>query len=142
VLILCGRVWGFDTKKPLPGAILDVWHVDIHGRYAMADGDYRNRGRLLSSETGTYEFESIHPVAYPMGDPSGPWRSPHIHFQLNYPGYKTLITELFFEGDERHEKDPLFKKALLVPIAEKNLQGHGYQLASFDFVLEPRSGEG
>ncbi len=26
VLIVAGRVWGHDTKKPLSGAVLDVWH--------------------------------------------------------------------------------------------------------------------
>src|ERR1700759_975573 len=26
--VLSGRVWAFDTKRPLPGAVLDIWHVD------------------------------------------------------------------------------------------------------------------
>lgn len=140
VVLISGRVWGFDTKKPLQGAILDIWHVDIKGNYAMANGDFKNRGRLLTSETGAYEFESIHPVAYPMGN-SGRWRSPHVHFQVSCPGYKTLITELFFEGDPRHAEDPLFNKALIVPIVTRSAHGKSYEAAVFDFVLEALGGQ-
>ncbi len=27
--VLLGRVWGYDTKRPLPGVVLDFWHVDM-----------------------------------------------------------------------------------------------------------------
>ncbi|HET6889807.1 MAG TPA: hypothetical protein VFH31_01790, partial [Pyrinomonadaceae bacterium] len=27
--ILSGRVWSFDTKRSLPGVVLDFWHVDM-----------------------------------------------------------------------------------------------------------------
>jgi catechol 1,2-dioxygenase len=134
-LVVRGRVWGHDTKRPLPGAVLDVWHVDVEGRYAMAGGDYKNRARLLTAEDGAYEFESIHPVAYPMGD--GPaYRSPHVHFRVSRPGYRTLITELFFEGDPRHDKDPLFRKELMVPVVRASAHGRAYESATFDVVLE------
>ena len=33
VLLVSGRVWGADTRKPLAGAVLDVWQADAHGRY-------------------------------------------------------------------------------------------------------------
>src|SRR5215218_1348744 len=32
--VLSGRVWAFDTKRPLPGAVLDIWHVDMKEKYS------------------------------------------------------------------------------------------------------------
>ena len=70
--ILSGRVWAYDTKRPLPGAVLDFWHVDMQEKYSNGTTDFRNRGRLISSETGQYELESIRPIPYrpnPTGAP-------------------------------------------------------------------------
>jgi hypothetical protein len=30
--ILSGRVWAYDTKRPLAGAVLDFWHVEGNQR--------------------------------------------------------------------------------------------------------------
>src|ERR1044071_2148460 len=45
--ILSGRVWAFDTKRPLPGAVLDFRHVDTNEKYSNGTNDLRNRGRLV-----------------------------------------------------------------------------------------------
>src|SRR5688572_29856934 len=79
--ILSGRVWAYDTKRPLPGAVLDLWHVDNNEKYSDGVTDFRNRGRLVSSETGLYELESIRPIPYrpnPTGAPEF-WRCAHYH---------------------------------------------------------------
>ena len=47
--VLKGRVWAFDTKRPLPGVVLDFWHVDMAEKYSDGETDFRNRGRLVSS---------------------------------------------------------------------------------------------
>lgn len=133
VMLVSGRVWGFDTKRPLPGAILDVWQVDIQGKYSAGDGDFKNRARLLTSETGYYEFETIHPVAY---QPSDFWRSPHIHYRVVREGYQTLVTELFFEGDPKQDVDPMFEKALVRPVAKKTINNQAVESVVFDIVLE------
>jgi len=135
VLVVSGRVWGFDTKRPLPGAVLDVWHVDIHGNYSAGTGDFKNRSRLITAESGYYEFETIHPVAY---QPSpGFWRSPHIHFRIARTGYKTLVTELFFDGDPKHDVDSIFNPALVRPVVKKTVNEHEVETAEFDIILEP-----
>jgi protocatechuate 3,4-dioxygenase beta subunit len=59
--VLSGRVWALDTRRPLPGAVLDFWHVDMHEKYSDGVTDLRNRGRLVSSETGYYEL-GIRPI--------------------------------------------------------------------------------
>jgi protocatechuate 3,4-dioxygenase beta subunit len=76
---------------------------------------------------GTYSFRTIMPVSYPIPDdgPAGqllaamgrhPFRPAHIHFMISAPGYRTLVTHLFFEGDEFLESDAVFgvKPSLVV----------------------------
>ncbi len=137
VLLVTGRVWAFDTKKPLPGAIIDLWHCDIHGNYANDDGDYTFRARIITSETGAYEYETIHPVVY---DDHGEFRSPHIHYRVTSPGYRTLVTQLFFEGDPAHADDRLFDASLMVPIVRRGEKGREHEAAVFDVVLAKSDG--
>ncbi len=41
---------------------MDFWHVDLQEKYSNGTTDFRNRGRLVSSEAGYYELESIRPI--------------------------------------------------------------------------------
>jgi protocatechuate 3,4-dioxygenase beta subunit len=45
-----------------------------------------------------------------------PFRPAHIHFMISAPGYRTLVTHLFFEGDQYLESDAVFgvKRSLVV----------------------------
>ncbi len=137
-VIVAGRVWGFDTKKPLPAAVLDVWHSDIKGNYSTGK-EFRNRARVITSETGSYEFEAIHPAAYAV-DGGSWWRSPHIHFKVASPGYITVVTELYFEGDKLHEQDKVFQPQLMMSVQKCSAQGGTYESVVFDVVLEPGKG--
>lgn len=137
VLIVSGRVWGFDTKRPLAGVVLEIWQVDIQGNYSAGNGDFKNRARLLTAEEGYYEFETIHPVAY-QPNPNM-WRSPHIHFIAQKPDYKHLVSEMFFHGDPRQEADPMFQASLAVPVTRREINGKMVEFAVFDIVLEAES---
>ena len=137
-LLVSGRIWGYDTKKPLPAAVIDIWHSDIKGAYSTGK-DFRNRVRLISSETGRYEIEAIHPVAYAVDNGSW-WRSPHIHFKVAYPGYVSIVTELYFEGDKLHEQDKVFQSALMMPVQKREHYDHVYEFVVFDIVLEQGTG--
>lgn len=134
VLVVTGRVWAYDTRRPLPGALLDVWQVDHEGHYSAGNGDFSHRARLITSESGAYEFETIHPVAY---EPSPDfWRSPHIHFICTSPGYQRLVSEMFFAGDDKHDRDTLFHPALMVPLRRETVRGQTVEHAVFDIVLD------
>jgi protocatechuate 3,4-dioxygenase beta subunit len=137
-LIVTGRVWGYDTKAPLPSVVIDVWHSDIQGNYSTSS-EFRNRTRLVTAEEGQYEFEAIHPVAYPV-DNGKWWRSPHIHFKVASPGYMSLITELYFEGDKLHEQDKVFQPALMMPVTKRKTGENHYEAVVFDIVLERGKG--
>ena len=139
-LVVSGRVWGFDTRKPLPGVLLDVWQVDHHGRYSAGDGDFKNRARLLTAEDGSYEFETIHPVAYQPN--ANMWRSPHIHFIAQGTGYQRLVSEMFFKGDPRQDVDWLIHPELVVPYERKEINGQQVEFAIFDIVLAAAGSNG
>ena len=87
--VLSGRVWAYDTKRPLPGVVLDFWHVDNHEKYSNGTTDFRNRGRLISSETGQYELESIRPIPYRPNPNGNFWRCAHYHLVAVCPGLST-----------------------------------------------------
>jgi protocatechuate 3,4-dioxygenase beta subunit len=136
--VLSGRVWAYDTKRPLPGAVLDFWHVDTQEKYSNGTTDFRNRGRLISSETGLYELESIRPIPYrpnPTGAPDF-WRCAHFHLVAVCPGYQPLITEIHFQGDAK-KNDPMYRAENAIAVEERSVNGKVFQTGVFDVVLEP-----
>ena len=135
--ILSGRVWAFDTKRPLPGAVLDFWHVDMQEKYSNGVSDFRNRGRLVSSESGYYELESIRPIPYrpnPTGAPDF-WRCAHYHLVAVCPGYQPLVTEIHFQNDPKRN-DPMYRVENAIVVEDKKLNGTSFQTGVFDIVLE------
>jgi len=135
--VLSGRVWAFDTKRPLAGAVLDFWHVDMSEKYSDGTTDFRNRGRLISSETGLYEPESIRPTPYrpnPAGAPEV-WRCAHFHLLAVCPGYQPLVTEIHFVGDPK-KSDPMYRIENAIAVEERTVNGKSFQTGVFDIVLE------
>ncbi len=139
-LLIRGRVWSFETKKPLPGAVLDIWQADADGRYDNDDpnrppakGVYVNRTRVLTDETGYYEFETIHPGAYKTGPDT--WRPSHIHYLVRKAGCANLITQLYFHGDRFNAKDEFIKPSLVIKLEGVKVNGTTIETGVFDVVL-------
>jgi protocatechuate 3,4-dioxygenase beta subunit len=135
--VLSGRVWAFDTKRPLAGAVLDFWHVDMQEKYSNGTTDFRNRGRLISSETGQYELEGIRPIPYrpdPTGSPDF-WRCAHFHLVAICPGYQPLVTEIHFQGDPK-KNDPMYRLENAIAVETHTVNGKSYESGVFDIVLE------
>ena len=126
VLVVRGRVWGEDTRRPLAGAVLDLWHADQAGRYDEAG--FANRARIAADETGAYEVETIHPGVY-GGRPS------HIHYRISQPGYRTLTTQLFFAGDPHLKGDSFATRSLVVELERVQVGSAAYERGTFDVVL-------
>jgi protocatechuate 3,4-dioxygenase beta subunit len=133
VLIIRGRIWGHDTKSPLPLARLDLWQTDAGGRYD--NRGYAYRARILADEQGLYEYETVHPGPYPLG--RGAKRPGHIHYRVTHPGYETLVTQLYFRGDAHQKTDPFIKDSLIIGLTEKQAPGGAYEEGIFDIVLSP-----
>lgn len=110
------------TGKPVAGADVDVWQSSPVGLYENQDdtqADMNLRGKFATDARGRISFRSVKPAGYPVptDGPVGdllraqkrhPYRPAHIHFLGFKPGYKTLITQVFVDGDERLESDAVF----------------------------------
>jgi len=99
-MIISGRVLNLDCTEFIPNATIDVWHANNAGNY---DNDgYNLRGVTTSNDQGFYIFETIKPGKYLNGNA---FRPSHIHFKITAPGFETLTTQLYFEGDPDLESD-------------------------------------
>ena len=144
-----GTVRGLDGA-PVPQAHIEVWQADAEGLYDVQRADCdgaQARGVLQADAQGRYRFTSILAEAYPIPDdgPVGdmlkatrrhPWRPAHLHFLIKAPGYETLITHVFRNGDQYLDSDAVFgvRESL---IADWLPQADGRYLVEFDFVLNP-----
>lgn len=93
-LIISGRVYNLECTQAIPNAIIDIWHANAAGQYD--NQGYNLRGKTTSNEQGFYMFQSILPGKYLNGNK---FRPAHIHFKITAPGFDTLTTQLYFEGD-------------------------------------------
>jgi catechol 1,2-dioxygenase len=142
VLLVGGRIWGIDTRKPLSNARLDIWQANAKGRYDNDDPRnppkkdvFINRARLVTDETGAYEYETVHPGPYQIGPTA--WRPSHIHYLIAAPGYKPLVTQLFFKGDRHNKTDEFIKDSLIIEVSTRKVGDATIEVGTFDVVLEP-----
>jgi len=103
-----GRVLGTDGT-PTSGATVEIWQCDAHGRYLHPadtgkrprDSAFQGYGRITSGADGAYRFRTIRPIAYPG-------RTPHIHFAVNTPSGRQLITQMYVAGEPLNQSDGLY----------------------------------
>jgi hydroxyquinol 1,2-dioxygenase len=158
-LYISGTVRGLDGT-PVPGAVLDVWQADEDGAYEaqLAVDEARLRAKYAAREDGSYCVRTIAPKGYsiPMDGPVGAliqqtdishFRPAHVHFLLNVPGYRPLITHLFEAGAQYLDSDVVFgtKQELVVgyehhepgPTPDGGTSEVPWVSATYDFVLQP-----
>jgi protocatechuate 3,4-dioxygenase beta subunit len=128
----------FNTAgNHVEGVIIEVWHADIAGHYDI-DG-YECRGKFVLDGKAHYGFSSILPGHYPDRV------AQHIHYLIQAPGHKPLITQLYFATDPAFEgnptqkfaNDPLVRNPMLIRPVQ--LFGEGRDVRAnvrFDLVLE------
>ena len=93
-LILSGVVQTLDCTAAIANAKIDIWHADNFGAYD--NSGYNLRGVTYSNSQGFYLVETILPGKYLNGSS---YRPRHIHFKITPPGFPTIITQLYFQGD-------------------------------------------
>jgi catechol 1,2-dioxygenase len=113
VLFMEGQVRDADDK-PVPGAVVDVWHANTKGGYSFFDPSqtpWNLRRRIETDSEGRYRFRSILPSGYGC-PPHGPTqqlldqlgrhgqRPAHIHFFVAAPGFRKLTTQINIAGDK------------------------------------------
>ncbi len=160
-LFLTGTVTDTDGV-PIPAAVLDVWQADAEGNYEAQlpeIDEARLRAKYRARDDGTYCVRTITPLGYtipldgPVGQlmartPISPFRPAHVHFMIDEPGYRKLITHVFPANTPYLDSDVVFgtKDALIVPFTEcppgpapdGSTLDKPFQQATFDFVLAAR----
>jgi len=159
-LFVDATVRGRDGE-PVADAEVDVWEADAEGFYDVqrAGLDHpQGRAVFRTDVEGRLWFRGVMPVAYPIptDGPVGvmlratkrhPWRPAHVHFMIKAPGYETLITHVFRDGDEYLDSDAVFGvRNSLIGDFESHPDGVApdgsvrekpFHTLKFDFVLEP-----
>jgi hydroxyquinol 1,2-dioxygenase len=160
-LIVTGSV-SSPERKPIPNAIIDVWHSDDDGYYDVQQldkiGHLAMRARFHADDQGRFRFWSIKPAAYPVphDGPTGellrsqgrhPWRPAHVHFMISAPGYEQLVTHVFVNGDKYLDSDVVFgvKDSLIRDFVrhepgmapDGSKQDKPYYHLHYDFGLKP-----
>jgi hydroxyquinol 1,2-dioxygenase len=151
---------------PIPGAKIEVWEADEDGFYDVQYDDDRvaARGHLFTNTDGTYRFWGVTPTPYPIpyDGPVGkmleatgrsPMRASHLHFKVEAPGCRTLVTHIFVRGDELLASDSVFgvKESLVkpfelrpagTPTPDGRIIDGTWSQVRFDIVLAPADGQG
>jgi hydroxyquinol 1,2-dioxygenase len=154
-----GFVRGLDGR-PIEGAVLDVWQTDGEGLYE-AQRDVLQpwmRGVYHTKADGSFLIRTVTPIGYtiPMDGTVGElmqrtdishYRPAHIHFLVEAPGYRRIITHLFQRGDQYLDVDVVYgvKQQLIVDFNKKpagtaptgeRLDTPFYEV-NYNFVLQP-----
>jgi len=115
--------------NPVARAVVDLWHADERGAYD--NKGFRYRGRTYTDEKGRYRFRTIVPALYPG-------RTRHYHVNVAAGGQLLLTTQLYFPDEPGNRRDGLFRKELLMQVADKGGAKDSTMAARFDFVIDLR----
>jgi protocatechuate 3,4-dioxygenase beta subunit len=99
-MIISGRILNLDCNQFIPNTIVDVWHANDAGQYD--NQGFTLRGFTTTNDQGFYLFETVMPGKYLNGNS---FRPSHIHYKITPPGFSTLTTQLYFEGDTSISND-------------------------------------
>lgn len=154
------KCWVKDQNgKPIEGAEVDVWHSSPEGFYEQQDpnqAEMNLRGKFMTDKDGRFSFRSVKPAGYPIpvDGPVGDlvragkrhnFRPAHLHFLIFKQGFKTLISQIYVNDDDKLETDVQFgvTRALIGdyvrhdgPAPADDVKGEWYSLEQ-TFVMEP-----
>lgn len=115
--------WLKDQKgNPIEGAEVDIWHSSPEGFYEQQDpnqAEMNLRGKFMTDAEGHFSFRSVKPAGYPIpiDGPVGDlvratkrhhYRPAHLHFLMFREGFKTLISQIYVNDDEKLDSDVQF----------------------------------
>ena len=130
-LTVTGRIAGVNCQ-PLAGAQVEIWQADTRGEYSQVSRERKDdprcllRATLKSGTDGRYSFRSVLAGEYP-GRPS------HIHYRVSLSGYRTLVTQLYFNPERGVDATRIAKLTRGAASGDKPAD---YQ-AVFDITLMP-----
>ena len=148
-----------QAGKPIANAEVDIWHSSPEGFYEQQDprqADMNLRGKFTTDAQGKFSFRSVKPAGYPIPieGPVGDllraahrhnFRPAHLHFLIFKEGFKTLISQIYVNDDDKLETDVQFgvTRALIGDYVRHDgaapapdVKGEWYSLYQ-TFVMEP-----
>jgi len=148
-----------QAGKPIADAEVDIWHSSPEGFYEQQDpkqAPMNLRGKFKTDARGHFSFRSVKPAGYPIpvDGPVGDlvratgrhnYRPAHLHFLIFKDGFKTLISQVYVNDDEKLETDVQFgvTRALVGNYVRhsdaapaSDVKGEWYSLDQ-TFVMEP-----
>ncbi|KAL2223108.1 Intradiol ring-cleavage dioxygenase [Thermoascus aurantiacus ATCC 26904] len=148
-----GRVLDYTTKKPLPGAVVEIWQASTNGLYEQQDPnqvEHNLRGKFTTDAEGRYYLYCLRPTPYPVPNdgPAGrllelmdrhPYRPAHIHLLVTCEGYRPLTTQIFDRKDPYLTNDSVFavKESLIVDFVPRKDDPKAQLELSYDVKLVP-----
>jgi hydroxyquinol 1,2-dioxygenase len=148
-------LWGTVRNaagEAIPNAKLMVWQTSSAGAYDLQEGDgsaMDYRGTFRTDAAGKFHLRTVRPLGYsiPMDGPVGDLvraqsregcRPAHIHFLISAPGFRELVTALYFP-DRYLETDVVFGASPGLVVLEKTSDPEapvtGLSSVRFDFTL-------
>ncbi len=148
-------LWGTVVSaagQGIPNAKLMVWQTSSAGLYDLMEGDgaaIDYRGTFRTDAHGRYHLRTVRPLGYsiPMDGPVGDLvraqgregcRPAHIHVLISAPGFRELVTALYFPG-QYLETDVVFGASPELLANEKandpEAPVKGLPSVHFDFAL-------
>ncbi len=129
-LTISGRILGTPDCRSLGGALIEIWQANAKGEYSQVSRNQKDdpncllRAALKAGADGRYTFRTVLPGEYPG-------RPRHIHYRVSMNGYRTLVTQLYF-NPERGVDAALVVRLARGPAVGGKLPDHQ---AVFDIVL-------
>ena len=142
-----------EAGAPVPNAIVEVWQTDPEGAYDLQALDPSTmdwRAQFRTDDQGRYWFRATLPLGYtiPLDGPVGTMiqaqrrhgcRPAHTHFLIGAPGYRELVTAVYYGYDQYIDTDTVFgvSQSLIVDPAP-DVPGSpfpGLRSINYDFTL-------
>ena len=142
-----------EAGVPVPNAVVEVWQTDPDGAYDLQAADPTAmdwRAQFRTDAQGRYWFRATRPLGYtiPLDGPVGAMikaqarhgcRPAHTHFLIGAPGYRELVTAIYYGYDQYLGTDTVFGVSNSLVVQPKpNLPGSPFpdmETVEFDFTL-------
>lgn len=142
-----------EQGAPVANAIVEVWQTDPDGAYDLQAADPTDmdwRAQFRTDDQGRYWFRATLPLGYtiPLDGPVGAMiraqgrhgcRPAHTHFLIGAPGYRELVTAIYYGGDQYIGSDTVFGVSQSLIVEPKaGVPGTPFpdlRSIEFDFIL-------
>jgi len=122
VTLMHGRVTDHVSRKPIAGAVFDIWQASSNGKYDFQDpenqADNNLRGKFKTDADGRYHFYCLRPTPYSLptdGKPVPTCSVPDKKILLTHVAIAEGPAGVLFELLDRHPMRPAHIHLMVSP---------------------------